>query len=72
MNSLFCYCCQELLNLFPQNNKGKRVMWKIYSHIKKTRSNVLSLGPREKQNFKKTSTLGTFDLAFYIGSIPTF
>ena len=29
MNSLFCYCCQGLLNIFPQNNKGKRVMWNI-------------------------------------------
>ena len=29
MNSLFCYCCQGLLNIFPQNNKGKRILWKI-------------------------------------------
>ena len=29
MNSLFCYCYQGLLNIFPQNNKGKRVMWNI-------------------------------------------
>ena len=26
MNSLFYYCCQGLLNIFPQNNKGKRVV----------------------------------------------
>ena len=32
VNSLFCYCCQELLNIFPKNNKGKRVMWNIKSY----------------------------------------
>ena len=29
MSSLFCYCCQGLLNISPQTNKGKRVMWNI-------------------------------------------
>ena len=28
-SSLFCYCCQGLLNIFSQNNKGNRVMWNI-------------------------------------------
>ena len=33
MNSLFCYCCQGLLNISPKNNKGKPVTWKIIYKI---------------------------------------
>ena len=41
MNSLFCYCCQGLLNIFPQNNEGKRVMWNISSLMQRCRPTSL-------------------------------
>ena len=42
MNLLFCYCCQGLLNIFPQNNKGKRVMWdhSYYKELSGNSANV--------------------------------
>ena len=40
MNSLFCYCFQELLNIFPENNKGNWVMWNVSNRVMWTESTI--------------------------------